>query len=135
MDFEGPVGIFWYCPASRRLFCIWAQVGSNQIERNGNWIDFGPGHVDVWPQVEVQIDWSHYPDYDEEYFYLPRGRILWNVERNRHRILLDADIDRDVLFDALADRGIDREHCEVLTDSHYRSTLLRADEIAADLDG
>ncbi len=134
MDSNGTVGIFWYCPACRRLISAWAQAGSNQVERNGNWVDFKLGHADVWPQVEAQIDWSFYPDYDEEYFYLPRGRILWNIKWKQHRILRDVDIDLDVLFEALADQGIDRTHCEVLTDSHYRSTLLHIAEIRADLD-
>ncbi len=133
MESNSSVGIFWYCPTSRRLISSWARVGSDQVERNGNWIDFIPGHVEVWPLVEDQFDWSHYPYYNGEYFYLPRGRVLWHVERRRYRIILDADIDLDVLFEALAHHGIVRGHCEVLTDSHYRSTLLRNDEIGADL--
>ncbi len=80
MESEDTVGVFWYCPKSRRLISLWAQAGSNQVERNGNWIDFKLGHVDVWSQVEAQIDWSLYPDYDGEYFYLPRGQIRWNVK-------------------------------------------------------
>ena len=134
MESNATVGIFWYCPTSRRLIFAWAQAGSNQVERNGNSVDFQLGHADAWPQVEAQIDWLLYPDYNGEYFYLPRGRILWNAKWKQHRILLDADIDLDVLFEALSDRGIDRTHCEVLTDSHYRSTLLRIAEIRADLD-
>ena len=92
------MGIFWYCPASRRLLRVLAKAESNQVQRNGNWIDFEPGHVDIWPQVEAQIDWSLYPEYDGEYFYLPRGRILWHVERNRHRALpiYPAAIGRDI---------------------------------------
>ena len=69
------------------------------------------------------------------YFYLPRGRVLWNVKWKKYRIILDADIDLEVLFEALTDHGIDGGNCEVLTDLHYRSTLLRSDEIRADLDG
>ena len=129
------VGIFWYCPSSSRVITVLVKTDSSQVERNGNWIDFEPGHVDIWPQIKAQVDWSLYPEYDGEYFYLPRGRILWHVERNQHRIILDSDIDLDVLFEALSGNGIHRAKCEVLTDEHYRSTLLRSAEIYADLDG
>jgi hypothetical protein len=47
--------------------------------------------------------------------------------------LVDRDIDLDVLFEALAGHGIDRTYSELLTDSHYRSALLRRDEIWADI--
>ncbi len=135
MESDATVGIFWYCPASRRLISTLAQAASDQVERHDDWLDFIPGHADVWPRVEAQIDWSHYPEYDGEYFYLPRGRVLWNVKWEKYRIILDADIDLNVLLEALADYGIDGGNCEVLTDSHYRSTLLRSDQIRADLDG
>ena len=129
------MGIFWYCPVSRQLLTVLVKAESNQVERNGNWVDFAPGHVDIWHQVEAKVDWSLYPEYDGEYFYLPRGRILWHVERHQHRIILDSDIDLDVLFEALSDHGVDRANCEILTDEHYRSTQLRSAEIYADLDG
>ena len=102
------VGIFWHCPSSSRVFTVLVKTESDQVERNGNWVDFAPGDVDIWPQVEAQVDWSHYPEYDGEYFYLPRGRILWHVERERHRIILDSDIDLDVMFKALSAHGVDR---------------------------
>ncbi len=114
------VGIFWAVPNKKEGWEFrvcqksYPFSSAEQLANPVGFIDYPYSHYDEWE------DARHEGDSKDCYFY-PRGRILYDVKHDRHRIFADECLNLDDL-DELID-FYDIEDVELCRDEHYVSAF------------
>lgn len=121
------VGIFWAVPDKEEggwKFRVCQKSypfsSAKQLANSAGFIDYPYSHYNEWE------DTRHDEDSKDCYFY-PRGRILYDVKHNRHRIFADECLnltDLDELIDFY-----DIEDVELCRDEHYVSAFTNSHKI------
>lgn len=124
------VGIVWGVPDGHRLLrLVIDRTGLAAAETYGDHLTHPRGHHEVWEDwrrlgparlarcgLPALIAWH-------EYEYFPRGRVVFNVPRNRFILFADRRLQAPrALPQVLRAFGLDPTHCAVRPDPHYRST-------------
>lgn len=106
------IGIWW--SDGKTIAALSHSVAAANTTRVAGRIDSNFAHVEEWPKVAVKL--GHSPN--EEYFAVPRGRVLWDTRRQCGIIIHGSSTGRKCL-EAIARRfhlGVEWESEE---DLHY----------------
>jgi ketosteroid isomerase-like protein len=80
------VGIFWLLADSSDIFSMTSQ-SLEEGEKYGDWIIAADDHVYRWDALRAAGDLQALPlFYQEDYFYLPRGRVSFNTKQNTYYV-------------------------------------------------
>jgi len=125
----GSVGIFWGIPESGNSWTLLIDSTSlEEAEPYGDFLTHPRGHYEVWEQwkerhtappvgksVSQAIDCHEYEDF-------PRGRIVYEVKRNRFIIYADKRLQQTSFIAEIANKfGLVPGTFVVRSDAHYQS--------------
>lgn len=112
-------GIFWLTQNSNAIFYATTEP-IEQSEAYGKWIISKYNHFEVWEYIKVRGLLKILPlHYQEEYFYLPRGRVSYNIETNKFCIFYGNWLNENNKELLCKHYKLSIENTEFITDEHY----------------
>ena len=105
------VGIWW---DNGTDIVALSHAPDESVTHIGDRIDSNLAHVDEWPNVAVKLGHKEV----DEYFCVPRGRVLWDT-RKRRGIILHGPATSHERLELIAQRFTLGEGWRAETDCHY----------------
>lgn len=106
------VGIFWAVPdGSGGQSAL--EFSKNCIPAQANklgFVNYPYSHFEMWDKVNSGI-WV------DDCYYYPRGRVIFDINRNKHLVYADKCVSKQVIIQLVKLYGI--EDYELLRDEHY----------------
>jgi hypothetical protein len=121
------VGIFWAIPNEQAgAILVDRRCSLQDAERYGGRLTYPLGHHEVWDQWRKQMAGREVPVLSivamSEYEEWPRGRVVYDTERERFIVYADAQIlERSTLLSAIHESfGLPTGRTDAKRDDHYR---------------
>ena len=107
------VGIFWL--VGRRLIAFTTLTSA--VPSMSGYRDYPRGHDEAWHEVQLLIPELH----DHEYFYCPRGRVLWVEANSCYRVLGPSALmaRHRVVAQIVRRFGLRGSEVTMMADAHY----------------
>lgn len=123
-------GVFWLLPVDNetKIFGVIEPQGLDNCSSGGS-LDSRYEHWHIWEQ---QPQLANLPTYvlSDEYFAYPRGRVLFDLNRRRHRIFCDKLLLQSEIKTSIKSFfGLQRQPVLWSSDPHYTTNPVDLDQL------